>query len=96
MTAQESASPSKTKRGRESKRALRARVEQITVLLRATYPDAECALLYRNAWELLVSTSSFRTVHGQAGEYGNAGAVRALSHSGSLCVGVKGRPRNCD
>ena len=56
MTAQESASPSKTKRGRESKRALRARVEQITVLLRATYPDAECALLYRNAWELLVST----------------------------------------
>ena len=56
MTAQKSASPSKSKRGRESKRALRARVEQITVLLRATYPDAECALLYRNAWELLVST----------------------------------------
>ena len=56
MTAQKSASPPKTKRGRESKRALRARVEQITVLLRATYPDAECALLYRNAWELLVST----------------------------------------
>jgi endonuclease-3 len=56
MTAQKSASPPKSKRGRESKRALRARVEQITVLLRATYPDAECALLYRNAWELLVST----------------------------------------
>ena len=56
MTAQKSASPPKSKRGRESKRALRDRVEQITVLLRATYPDAECALLYRNAWELLVST----------------------------------------
>ena len=56
MTAQESASPSKTKRGRESKRALRARVEQIIALLRATYPDAECALVHRNAWELLVST----------------------------------------
>ena len=56
MTAQKSASPSKSKRGRESKRALRARVEQIIALLRTTYPDAECALLYRNAWELLVST----------------------------------------
>jgi endonuclease-3 len=56
MTAQKSASPPKSKRGRESKRALRARVEQIIALLRTTYPDAECALLYRNAWELLVST----------------------------------------
>ena len=56
MTAQKSASPSKSTRGRESKRALRARVEQIIALLRTTYPDAECALLYRNAWELLVST----------------------------------------
>ena len=56
MTAQKSASPSKSMRGRESKRALRARVEQIIALLRTTYPDAECALLYRNAWELLVST----------------------------------------
>ena len=56
MTAQKSASPSKSKRGRESKRALRARVEQIIALLRATYPDAECALVHHNAWELLVST----------------------------------------
>ena len=56
MTAQKSASPPKSMRGRESKRALRARVEQIIALLRTTYPDAECALLYRNAWELLVST----------------------------------------
>ena len=56
MTAQKSASPSKSKRGRESKRALRDRVEQIIALLRTTYPDAECALVYRNAWELLVST----------------------------------------
>ena len=56
MTAQKSASPPKSKRGRESKRALRARVEQIIALLRATYPDAECALVHRNAWELLVST----------------------------------------
>ena len=31
-------------------------MEQIIALLRTTYPDAECALLYRNAWELLVST----------------------------------------
>ena len=56
MTAQKSASPPKSKRGRESKTALRARVEQIIALLRTTYPDAECALVYRNAWELLVST----------------------------------------
>ena len=56
MTAQKSASPSKSKRGRESKRALRDRVEQIIALLRTTYPDAECALLDRNAGELLVST----------------------------------------
>ena len=56
MTAQKSASPSKSKRGRESKRPLRARVEQIIALLRATYPEAECALVHRNAWELLVST----------------------------------------
>ncbi len=56
MTAQKSASPSKSTRGRESKRALRARVEQIIALLRATYPEAECALVHRNAWELLVST----------------------------------------
>ena len=56
MAAQESASPSKSKRGRESKRALRDRVEQIIALLRATYPDAECALVHCNAWELLVST----------------------------------------
>ena len=56
MTAQKSASPPKSKRGRESKTALRARVAQIIALLRTTYPDAECALVYRNAWELLVST----------------------------------------
>ena len=56
MTAQKSASPSKSKRGRESKRALRARVEQIIALLRTTYPEAECALVHHNAWELLVST----------------------------------------
>ena len=56
MTAQKSASPSKSTRGRESKRALCDRVEQIIALLRTTYPDAECALVYRNAWELLVST----------------------------------------
>ena len=31
-------------------------MEQIIALLRTTYPDAECALVYRNAWELLVST----------------------------------------
>ena len=56
MTAQKSASPPKRNRGRESKTALRARVEQIIALLRTTYPDAECALVHRNAWELLVST----------------------------------------
>lgn len=56
MSPQKSASPSKRKRGRESKRALRERVEQIIAHLRATYPDAECALVHRNAWELLVAT----------------------------------------
>ncbi len=56
MTAQKSASPPKRNIGRESKTALRARVEQIIALLRTTYPDAECALVHRNAWELLVST----------------------------------------
>ena len=56
MSAQKSASPPKGKRGRESKRALRERLGQIISGLRATYPEAECALEFRNAWELLVAT----------------------------------------
>lgn len=56
MPAQETSSPKKRRRGRESKSALRERLGEIIVQLRATYPDAECALLYRNAWELLVAT----------------------------------------
>ncbi len=44
------------RRGREPKSARRARVEHSIALLRATYPDAECALVYRDAWELLVAT----------------------------------------
>ena len=33
-----------------------ARVAAILDLLRKTYPDVKCALLHRNAWELLVAT----------------------------------------
>lgn len=56
MPAQKSASPPKRRSGRESKRALRERVELIISHLRTTYPAAECALVHRNAWELLVAT----------------------------------------
>lgn len=56
MSAQKPVSPPKRRRGRESKRALRERVGEIIAHLRATYPEAECALVYRNAWELLVAT----------------------------------------
>ncbi len=56
MSSQKSASSPKRKRGRESKRALRERVTEIIALLRTTYPEAECALVHRNAWELLVAT----------------------------------------
>src|SRR5205085_5387760 len=34
----------------------KARIEDILKLLDAMYPDAICALLHRNAWELLVAT----------------------------------------
>ena len=56
MSAEKSVRPPKRRRGRESKRALRERVGEIIAQLRATYPEAECALVYRNAWELLVAT----------------------------------------
>ena len=56
MPAQKRASPTKRRRGRESKTALRERVGTIISGLRATYPEAECALVHRNAWELLVAT----------------------------------------
>lgn len=56
MSAEKSKSPPKRRRGRESKRTLRERVEQIISHLQTTYPDAECALVHRNAWELLVAT----------------------------------------
>ena len=32
------------------------RIEELLRRLRAAYPDAECALLHTNAWELLVAT----------------------------------------
>ncbi len=56
MPTRKNAKPPQARRGRESKRALRARVGQVIAGLRATYPHAECALHYRNAWELLVAT----------------------------------------
>ncbi len=56
MPAQKAARPPQRKRGRESQRALRERVGRIITGLRATYPEAECALHYRNPWELLVAT----------------------------------------
>jgi endonuclease-3 len=33
-----------------------ARVEEILKILRETYPDAECALVHQDAWQLLVAT----------------------------------------
>lgn len=56
MSVEKAANPPKRKRGRESKRALRERVGEIIAHLRTTYPAAECALVHRNAWELLVAT----------------------------------------
>ena len=56
MAAQQATTPQRGRRGRESKRARRARVEQCIALLRATYPDAECALVHHSPWELLVAT----------------------------------------
>ena len=56
MTAQTSKKSSQGTRRRESKRARRERVGQIITRLRVAYPDAECALHYRNPWELLVAT----------------------------------------
>lgn len=41
---------------RESAGTLRARALRIVRLLAETYPDADCALLHRNAFELLVAT----------------------------------------
>lgn len=56
MSADKTARPPRRRRGRESKRALRERVGEIIAQLRTTYPAAECALVHRNAWELLVAT----------------------------------------
>ena len=41
---------------RESKKARRARAEEIYGLLEAEYPDAHCALNHRNPFELAVAT----------------------------------------
>jgi len=50
-------SPTKTKEHFDPKRDLDpARVAEILKILAATYPNAECALHHRNAWELLVAT----------------------------------------
>jgi endonuclease-3 len=48
--------PSGKRRPRESAAALAARVEQIVAGLAKEYPDAECALHHKNAFELLVAT----------------------------------------
>lgn len=44
------------KRSRESQAARRARAAEILKMLRASYPDADCALHHRSALELLVAT----------------------------------------
>src|SRR5579883_3569826 len=50
-------SPATSKDTFNSKRDLApARVAEILKRLAATYPNAECALHHRNAWELLVAT----------------------------------------
>ena len=41
---------------RESRRARRARTEEILVRLETEYPDSKCALTFRNPLELLVAT----------------------------------------
>ena len=41
---------------RESKRARKARTEEILGRLKAEYPDSKCALTFRNPLELLVAT----------------------------------------
>ncbi len=41
---------------RESKRARKARTEEILARLKAEYPDSRCALTFRNPLELLVAT----------------------------------------
>lgn len=43
------------KRSRESQAARRARAEAILAALRATYPEADCALRHGSAYELLVA-----------------------------------------
>jgi endonuclease-3 len=56
MPAKKSPNPYRARRGRESKSALQERSGAIIAGLRSTYPDAECALVYHNSWELLVAT----------------------------------------
>ena len=56
MTAQKRRKPAPSTRRRESAKALRERLPKIIDRLRSTYPDAECALVHHNAWELLVAT----------------------------------------
>jgi len=41
---------------RESKSARRARADEIYARLQSAYPDAHCALVHRNAYELTVAT----------------------------------------
>jgi endonuclease III len=60
MTAQAKAAAPKAKKA-PSKKPRRnplapERIERILELLAAAYPGAECALIHRNAWELLVAT----------------------------------------
>lgn len=43
-------------RGRESRAARASRAERILTTLQRSYPDADCALTHRSAYELLVAT----------------------------------------
>ena len=63
-------SASKSKDKFEPKRDLAPeRVAEILKRLSAAYPDAECALHHRNAWELLVATILFPLILGAVTAY---------------------------
>ena len=57
------------------------RIAAILMGLDEAYPGAECALIHRSPWELLVATI-LGAVHRCARQSSHAGAVQALPHSG--------------
>ncbi len=56
LPARKSAPRPAARRSRESAAARKARAERILSTLRSLYPDADCALHHRSAYELLVAT----------------------------------------